>query len=923
MRCLYCGREIGAFNLRRDGEFCSRDHRKSYGDRLNKALHQIARPEPPPARVAGFAAIWPAREGCAQSSLHCWEPGKAPPVFLPRMALAAVIPADFMEADPPLCLQWMPGLQAEPVAVLLQGSTAQPALFSMSTKPPAFSMAAALAVPIPPVSGQWVPVPQAEAAESFIAVALGANAPRPAKPPAFSMAVNTATTVPPPSTQWMPPPAAEPVERMVLPSFDAAFASAPARVRLRTLELDAGCETLVAPDEPAADDQPFVEPPPCEYWMRAPEPEPVSRYVTVSVATEAVANIHTSAAALALAIGGPHMPTPAMLQPVPAAEPVTAGVWPRAAETPLNPLFGVRDLRLPDIAALSPFAQPSDTRPRPEVAAPVGCPEPAPVESWLRVAAGAVPTIAARAAYRQAVPSSPALVASSPKPALAGLVAGAPPEAVESLMVSTAVTERAPFTRVTEMQPRALAASAQQTSSGFEKPSLTPSPSAPKRPDNVLVLRPILTIAAIPPQQPGSETLPALPKAGFIPVEYHAQRMRGEPVCRLPWQAPRLQPEPPQFAVRPVFDRIEEETPAQKPARKRPSFAEVFKMPEARKWSVRPLRLPDKAIAAGLVIGAIWLGTGVARLNRDAAASRQHVFGSPATPSLSSSLSAGVRRTVPTPAQPEAGGPVAWLRRAIANRASYVAGDNFRDGMQAWGTSPKSYAPGWRPSPDGYVRPGELALFSPSLKLVDYRLEFLGQIDKNGMDWVVRAKDAENYYAMKVRVLETGLRPVIAMAHYPVVGGKPGHRVETPLGVMVHNNKPFQVAVNVKGSRFSASIEGEEVDTWSDETLPSGGVGFFAEAGESARIYWMKVTRNDDWLGRVCGMLAGPDNGPQATSELWGPSLGDPHPGSVPLPAGPDGAGNVTLAAAGLGLPGGKARRRRESRFERVQPWSS
>jgi len=145
--------------------------------------------------------------------------------------------------------------------------------------------------------------------------------------------------------------------------------------------------------------------------------------------------------------------------------------------------------------------------------------------------------------------------------------------------------------------------------------------------------------------------------------------------------------------------------------------------------------------------------------------------------------------------------------------------------------------------------------------------------------------------------------------------------VETPLTVMVHDNTPFQVAVNVRGSRVTAAIDGEEVDSWSDGTLPSGGVGFFADAGESARLYWMKVTRNDDWLGRICGMLAGPD-GTQTISQLWGPALGIPGPGSAPRPGSPD-TESLTLAAASWDAEGMKTRRTRHSGCARGLPWSS
>jgi hypothetical protein len=1070
MQCLYCGREIGAFKLRRDGEFCSKDHRKNYGDRLNRALLRIAQPEPPPAGVAGFSASWPARNGSVLPSLHGWDPGKGHSGFRPGLVLAAAnaaLEADsvenhsvenhsenqearIVEKDPPLCGRWMPAWQAEPAASFVQASTAQSALFPRSTRLPAFSMAAELAVRVPRAGKQCMPGRQAEPVESFVTTALSANIPCLAKPPAFSMAVNTVTaataaaTAAPlaarkalPSAGWMPAPQAEAAETMVFPSLAAVFASAPAPVRLLALDLVAEHAALVAPEEPMAipglcegwmpslraepvaqmvwpavgepfftdisillrssvvpytlpalpkaqitgagtaampvpnaepvatlvsqtmarnvipsrhqaapqmpafatspvliavlappvDDETFVEPPLCQDWMRAAEPEPVSCLVRSSAAGEVFTGIAPQLASLALAIARPHIPASVIERPVAPAQPTTTGVWQPVGATPLSLLSAPGELRLPGIVALSPLAEPSGAKLRPEVAAPVGCPAPVPLESWLRVAAEISTTMAVPAGCRLPELETPALVGSGPMPVMAGPVAGAPPVGAECLLVSTAATARAPYAPVVQMPPFLLTASTRQTARGVEQPSLTATPAAPKPPNHIAVLGPIWTISVTTLEPENSAPLPTIPQPGFIPVDYHTQRMRGEPVCRLPWQTSHLQPAPPRFVVRPVFDRLEEGAPAPKPARKGPAFAEVFTMPEVKKHSNRSRVFAYKAIAAGLVIGAMWLGTGVVRLGHSVAVStsgsRQNVFSGPDGASPGPSLSAAARKPVHAPGQSATTGPVGWIHNALANRASYQAGDNFREGMQAWGSAPKAYAAGWQRNRDGYVRPGELALFGPTLKLADYRFEFFGQVDQKSMGWVVRAKDPQNYYAMKVKVLTAGLRPIIAVVHYPVVGGKPGHSVETPLNVMVHNNRPFQVAINVKGSHFSASIDGEEVDSWSDDALPSGGVGFFAEAGASARLYWMKVTRNDDWLGRVCGKLSGSGSGAQVTTELWGPAFADPQPGGNPRPAAPSDAGNVTLAAAGLGLPAFKARRAKDSKYLRYQPWNS
>jgi len=223
--------------------------------------------------------------------------------------------------------------------------------------------------------------------------------------------------------------------------------------------------------------------------------------------------------------------------------------------------------------------------------------------------------------------------------------------------------------------------------------------------------------------------------------------------------------------------------------------------------------------------------------------------------------------TTPNASKP---GPITRLRQAIAERASLSLSETFEKGMDAWGQA-KALAPGWVKSKDGYVRPGQLALYQPSLPLSNYNMEFLGQIENKSMDWVVRAKDKQNYYAMKFRVIEPGLRPIIAMVHYPVVNGVPGRKTETPLNVMVHNNSAYHISVSVQGKRIITAFEGQEVDRWIDETLPKGGVGFFADAGERARVYWVKVSKNEDFLGRVCSYLAG-DSAPGRSVAMFFPT---------------------------------------------------
>jgi hypothetical protein len=733
--------------------------------------------------------------------------------------------------------------------------------------------------------------------------------------------------MPPLCNRWMPGLAAQPVAQFVAPSVAPGLTAFAAQVALQLPEL------LLSPalefTETAA--EAFAEPPLCQTWMRAPEPDPVCSYMSPTVAGEAAWRATGMAPALLgqHIVGAPHVPAIARWMAAPASQPVMAEVWPRAADTPLDLLTVHTECFLPDVGALGQTLVETHA---PALAAPARSSQPSPVECWLTVAASTVraiegPTASGSPDLAMHQLASGFLALRKPAPERAGPVTGAPPMAVESPLAASAAAVPMAFAPAVRMQTFILAAATESIAPGFEKPFLSPAPSAPKLPGNVVVLRPISTISVTPPQPQIHAPATAMPQPGIIPVEFHAQRLRGTPVCEVQWQTPGIAPAPPRFLVRPVFDRLDRGLARQKPTPKQPAFAEVFTMKEARKRTSPSRGAAFRAIAAALVVGAMCFGVGMARLSRQSTIARQDVFAaSSETAGSAPSVAAASRPASERPGRTQPKGPVAWVRQTIARRAAYQGADNFHNGMQAWGSAPKSYAAGWERNREGYVHPGALAIFNPSRNFTDYRFEFFGQVEQKSMGWVVRAKDTNNYYAMKFKVLEAGLRPIMAVVHYSVVAGRTGHQVETPLSVMVHNNQPFQVAVDVKGNHFSASIDGEEVDSWSDDALPAGGVGFFAEAGERSRLYWMKISRNDDWLGRVCSMLDGSGAGSRVTSELWGAGPRNRPPRGTPL-SRPVDSGDIALAAAGLGLPffpaRFPARRTRKSRNGRYQPWSS
>jgi hypothetical protein len=195
------------------------------------------------------------------------------------------------------------------------------------------------------------------------------------------------------------------------------------------------------------------------------------------------------------------------------------------------------------------------------------------------------------------------------------------------------------------------------------------------------------------------------------------------------------------------------------------------------------------------------------------------------------------------------------LNQTISNRAAIAYADDFRSGLDAW-QSRSNLTTSWSYDAAGFVRPGPLALFKPTLDLADYRFEFLGEIDQKAIGWVFRAEDLKNYYAMKLVVVKPGPLPLVDMVRYAVINGKEGPQVHKPLPMTVRSDMLYRLMVDVRGADFTVMAQGQVVDFWTDHRLQHGGVGFFSGRGERARLRWVEVSHQYDALGRVCAYLA-------------------------------------------------------------------
>jgi hypothetical protein len=195
------------------------------------------------------------------------------------------------------------------------------------------------------------------------------------------------------------------------------------------------------------------------------------------------------------------------------------------------------------------------------------------------------------------------------------------------------------------------------------------------------------------------------------------------------------------------------------------------------------------------------------------------------------------------------------LKQQIRGRAKVDLFDDFSTGLDAWRNGGDA-ASTWSYDKGGFIMPGALSFFEPSMALTDYDVDALLQIEKRGVGIAIRAAGLKNYEAVRLLVEGSGPMPNLALEHYGVTGGKASRPVLVRCPEQFQADTLYHVHLQAHGDEFALYLQGQLVDYWSDHRARSGGVGLFCGRGELARVAWIRVSHNADSLGSMCSLLA-------------------------------------------------------------------
>ena len=153
----------------------------------------------------------------------------------------------------------------------------------------------------------------------------------------------------------------------------------------------------------------------------------------------------------------------------------------------------------------------------------------------------------------------------------------------------------------------------------------------------------------------------------------------------------------------------------------------------------------------------------------------------------------------------------------------------------------------------GTIASGDMWLRQDTLRFTDYRLDFDARITARAVGWMVRAQGYQNHYGFKLVESRNRGAKVFHLERFTVANGI-RLPAESPVRLAVPKDlvRPGafnRISVRVRDGQITTLVNAWGVDFWRDDRVERGGVGLFADAGESAIVNRLTLTGNDDSWG--------------------------------------------------------------------------
>ncbi len=135
----------------------------------------------------------------------------------------------------------------------------------------------------------------------------------------------------------------------------------------------------------------------------------------------------------------------------------------------------------------------------------------------------------------------------------------------------------------------------------------------------------------------------------------------------------------------------------------------------------------------------------------------------------------------------------------------------------------------------------QLVLNSSSLGATDYRLDFTWRINPHGVAWIFRAKDNNNYYAVRIKPVEPESSRLLSVERSIMYHGIEKLRAPKVLA-LAGKDSNLHVRMDVAGPIFVLYLDGLAMSKWTDTRLTSGGVGFVEEGNKPPDVQSVRIS---------------------------------------------------------------------------------
>lgn len=136
----------------------------------------------------------------------------------------------------------------------------------------------------------------------------------------------------------------------------------------------------------------------------------------------------------------------------------------------------------------------------------------------------------------------------------------------------------------------------------------------------------------------------------------------------------------------------------------------------------------------------------------------------------------------------------------------------------------------------------------------NYTVLFDVKIQKEGVNFIIRARDRQNFYFLKLTDDKAKNVPKNSLIKYIYSGGRyvdagtsgeaPGAKSLVTLPMKIKQNETLHLAISVSGNTIRTSINGQLVDTWQDNTFKQGAFGFNCSDQEQAVVTSFQMRSN-------------------------------------------------------------------------------